>query len=1828
MADIFYVFRGLPTSYQAFGRQVRERSQLLGERSGEIVALWEDNNPDFVINLFALWACGAVPLLVSRRLPWTSVTALLDTAGARAVIVPEPGRCAPAPIPVITSACRRDTEEAQGATSLPEIGSACETAVILHTSGTTGFPKLVPITRSNLMATLEFEATRWRGLWTEQDAHAGWLPLYHSFGLISELLHAYRTGSRYYFADPTPRALVELFGRAPITGFSSVPWMLAQILELPGGAEALSRLRHVVVGGAVLDEGLGLKLDGAGVRLVQQYGMTELGAVLRGTPGGDWRDMSPVIPQSFWHLDPQTGELAIHGDCPTMNASSPNDVFLTRDAFERTPAGTYRYQARLDDLVVHASGEKSDAPAIERKLMGRVPSTVGRIVIVGAGRLRLACLVHWKEFPTETDMASFRQALRETNPELPAHSQLQEERLLHLSPAEGERIPLNLKGTVIRRSVEQVFRAELSELYETHQKLAASEDATSLRSRLSALPARDRRAELRRIVARITGEVRGNGQSDPIDSARGFADQGIDSLGALQIKARLQSEFGIPFAATLLFDFPTIDRLAERIADDLAAGPAAVSLRSAVGEPDDGNAIAIVGAACRLPGDVNHLDDYWQLLVDQRVVVSEVPPERWNAAAWYDPNPDAAGKTYVTRGGFLRDAEGFDAAFFHISPRELKSLDPQQRLLLETAWEALEQAGENPEGLRGSRTGVFVGISAGDPGEKPDCGDPAAAYQVTGGASSVAAGRISFFLGLHGPSLAVDTACSSSLVAVHLACQALRAGDCDRAIVGAVNLLSSPHGFVALSRLRALSSDGRCKPFAANADGFGRAEGCVAIILKRRADAERDGDRILALVRGSAVNHGGASSGLTVPNGPAQEALMRDALSRAGVTPGDVDFVECHGSGTPLGDPIEVQALSAVYGRDRSPWHPLRLGGVKANLGHLEAGAGLAGLLKTILCFEHEEIAPQPPLGELTPHVPWSGMALKVATEPHPWPRGVRPRLAGVSAFGLSGTCAHLILEEPPPADRHAPHPGRAAELIVLSAKTPAALNETARRLHDQLEKDPRIALPDLALSLATGRAHLPHRLALSVSSSADAKTALAEAARGETPKGGARGRASGSDGSKVAFVFPGQGSQWLGMGRQLLEEASVFRSAMERCDEAIRAKAGWSVIAELLADDATSRLAEIDIVQPVLFAMEVALAALWRSVGVEPDLVIGHSLGEVAAAHTTGALSLADAASIIVRRSRLLRRIIGQGEMAMIELPLSEAEAELTAYKNRLGVAVVNSPRATVVAGEPEALSAFLAGLKERGTFGRRIKVDVASHCAQVDPLLPELAAALSGIAPRTGTIPMLSTVDGRRLSGPELDAAYWTENLRRPVHFQAAVEDALLSGEDVKFIEMSPHPLLIQSIIETGQAQNRAVVASGSLKRDQPEWLTFLAALGAVHVHGAPLAWSALFAEAGRRVALPTYPWERARIGPAAEGDEPAGATGEPANFIRTQIAAVLGMAASTLDASSSLSDLGMDSLSAVDLRNRLSPIAPSLKIRTILESRTVGAFITLLAPDGDKARASRSLPPVRVEPPSWIAVPRPVPKPAARLLCFPYAGAGPAAFAGWAERLAGTVEFGVVHLPGRGTRLKETPFRRMADLADALLPSLLAYCDGPPVIFLGHSLGALILFEAAHRLRNRGSGPAHLFVSGGRAPHYYTAAQHRMDSLQYSPHPGLPAHEVPDAELLEMTRDLGFSSSRALERDDEVRRLMLPALRADLEINNTYLFEPGKPLDIPITAIGGRVDPFVNAPQLLGWGHHTTAGFSAVFRPGGHYFIDNDQSFCCGLVERTLAGLRCEA
>lgn len=874
--------------------------------------------------------------------------------------------------------------------------------------------------------------------------------------------------------------------------------------------------------------------------------------------------------------------------------------------------------------------------------------------------------------------------------------------------------------------------------------------------------------------------------------------------------------------------------------------------------------IAITGMACRFAG-ADTITDFWRIVRDGVDAIGEYRPGRFS---YIDSVYAAAGQTpesaKTKAGGFLADLDRFDAEFFGVSHREARLLDPQQRLLLETAWEAFEDGGYTQKQLGASQTGVFVGVWSSDyemaiHGSTP----PSDFYATTGTGRYTASGRIAYFFDLRGPNMVIDTACSSSLVAIHLGCQSLWSGDCDMALAGGVNAILRPEITLLYSRAGMLAPDGRCKFGDASANGYVRSEGSGLVVLKPLSAAVRDNDRIYAVIRGTAVNHDGRSSGsLVAPGVPSQMELLRAALRSADVRSSDILYIEAHGTGTKAGDPPEVEAIGRIMAEDPARREPCRIGSVKTNIGHTEAAAGAAGVIKTALALYHNYLPPSLHFKEPTPRIPWDGLPVQVQTQGLSLGNGNTPLIAGVNGFGISGTNAHVVLESAPaiPKSEQSQETSR-TRLLVISARSAAGLQTLAQSYAGLLKDAPEESTTDdICGWAALRRNHHSHRLAVVASDREGLVRHLNAASAGETHPLVASSRGAIYAEPQTVFVFPGQGGQWLGMGLQLLSSEPVFRDALMECDAAIQEHGGFSVVEQLHASASESRLDQIQVIQPAIFAIQVALAALWRSWGIQPTAVVGHSMGEVAAAAVAGALSISDAAQVVCARSALMQQLSGTGAMGVVGLSYSETEQALAPFQQRLSVAASNSLNSTVVSGEPEAMDALFAALQAREIFCRRVKVDVASHSPFMDAIAPELKARLAGLTPRQATTPIYSTVTGEPVDGSSLDAAYWALNLRQPVLFRNAVQELLAAGTGA-FIEMSPHPVLEAALVEAAADGGRNVAVIASTRRDQDEREGMLAALGAYYVAGGSPDWAKI-QPVGKPVTLPNYPWNRERF------------------------------------------------------------------------------------------------------------------------------------------------------------------------------------------------------------------------------------------------------------------------------------------------------------------------------------------------------------------------------
>jgi phthiocerol/phenolphthiocerol synthesis type-I polyketide synthase C len=1404
----------------------------------------------------------------------------------------------------------------------PNIGPDT-TAFLQYTSGSTSSPKGVVVTNRNLLHNLEAISRAWGG---GDDNATGvfWLPLHHDMGLIGSILTTLYVGGTSFLMPPEafierPMRWLEALSRhrGTITAAPNFAYELCvehsgaaqrAALDLTNWSTAMCGAEPVRIGTL---QRFTTAFAPAGFRpevFKPVYGLAEATLLVSGSP--DWAvpalrhidgvalrehrvvDAAPDHPAAMPFVgcgraqhgheivvvDPETrrpcaadevGEIWVAGASiargywgkPAQTQQTFSAFLADRDRGPFLRTGDLGFQrdgelfiaGRLKDLIVIRGRNyypedieaitQDSHPALLRgrgaafSVMPPSSSAEQLVVVQEVDRNRI------HELDTRGVIAAIRTAITE-------HHQVKPYAVVLVEPS---RIPTTSSGKIRRSRCRQRFLdGELEVFAEWHAPSCARHGAAPTTDNEPAPQRRGAGQIAAWFVARLAEEL--DLSPAEIDTSVPFAQYGLDSVHAVRLTAAAEAWLGRELSPTLAYEYPTIELLAGHLA-------ASADESAAPQERGDGprtacadEPIAIIGIGCRFPG-ADGPAAFWQLLADGVDAVTEIPPGRWN--------PDTAG-TASRWGGFLDQVDQFDPQFFGISPREAARMDPQQRLLLEVAWEALEDAGQVPERLAGSRTGVFIGISTNDYGSlqlgRPELVD---AYTGTGNALSIAANRVSYVYDFRGPSMAIDTACSSSLVAVHLACRSLRDGESTLAVAGGANVILSPALGVNFSKAGLMAADGRCKTFDARADGYVRGEGAGIVVLKPLSQALADADPIYALIRGSATNQDGRTNGLTAPSRQSQEAVLADAYRNAGLSPGVVQYVETHGSGTSLGDIIEAKALGTVLARDRAPGSRCVVGSVKTNIGHLEAAAGMAGLIKVALALQHRAIPPNLHFSEPNPDIPFDSLPLRVAQTLTPWPQHGGRAVAAVSSFGFGGTNAHVVLTEAPQARDTRPGNDDAAldrvELLPLSARSPEALTALAGRY--ELALAAGLPVADLCYTAGARRGHHDHRLAVVGRSPAELSESLAAYRQGAPHPGLCVGHSRPGRRPGVVFVFSGQGSQWSGMGQRLYAEEPVFRTTLDECDRAMRPHLDGSVATALLDDRAQSLRSDIGVIQPAIFAIQVALAALWRSWGVEPAAVVGHSLGEVAAAHVAGALELADAAQVICARARLLRRVNRRGAMLAAELSSAEAQQLIAGQQSLVAVAASNSHRSTVLSGDPAELSDLVTALQQRGRFCRWVEVDVASHSPQMDALRTDLKDLLAGLRPVAATIPMYSTVTGDLLAQNALDDAYWVENLCSPVRFSAAVRRLLDLGHD-SFLELSPHPILLSALREDADDLDRACTLLPSMRRGDGGRVTLLESLGTLYTRGQPVAWEQLHPWGGRCVPAPTYPWQRDRF------------------------------------------------------------------------------------------------------------------------------------------------------------------------------------------------------------------------------------------------------------------------------------------------------------------------------------------------------------------------------
>ncbi|MBU7583101.1 MAG: acyltransferase domain-containing protein [Nostoc sp. TH1S01] len=1322
--------------------------------------------------------------------------------------------------------------------------------------------------------------------------------------------------------------------------------------------------------------------------------------------------------------------------------------------------------------------------------------------------------------------------------------------------------------------------------------------------------------------------------------------------------------------------------------------------------------IAIIGLGCRFPKS-DTPEAFWHLLSHGIDAVTEIPADRWSIDELYAPQLATPGKMNTRWGGFLSQVYDFDSLFFNISPKEAERMHPQQRLFLEVAWEALEHAGLATDKLSGTQTGVFVGMELvkHDQLLYRNSADliQINAYDAIGTTPSLAPSRLSYLLNLKGPSLVVETACSSSLVAVHLAAQSLRTGECDLCVVGGVNLILTPELSIMLSQSQMLSPEGRCKTFDASANGYVRGEGCGVVILKRLTDAIEDKDNILAVIRGSAVNQDGLSNGITAPNGLSQEAVIRAACKNAGVRPAEISYVEAHGTGTPLGDPIEVNSLKKVLMQERQSNQPCFIGSVKSNFGHLELAAGIAGLIKVVLALQHEKIPPNLHLKQLNPYIRLEKTPLSIPTEIQEWNVEGRMRLAGVSSFGFGGTNAHVIIEQAPTDVKETiVECERPLHILALSAKNEQALMSLAQRYSIFLNSKDAIPLTDICFTANAGRTHFEHRLVAIADSKTQLKKSLQAFAVGKDTDNIAISRLSVGEPSQIAFLFTGQGSQYLGMGRELYETQPTFRKVLNHCGEILSSYLDKPLLEIIYSSNSTSYIDQTQYTQPVLFALEYSLAQLWQSWGIKPTLVMGHSVGEYVAACLAGVFSLEDGLKLIAERGRLMQSLPQDGAMVSLLAESEQVIKVIQSCDGEVAIAAFNGPRSIVISGKREAVDHVVSKLENQGVKTKALKVSHGFHSPLMEPMLEEFEKVARQVIYSPPQIALISNVTGKLATNEIATPKYWCDHIRQPVQFAQGM--ATLAQQNCKILlEIGSQPTLLGMARFCLSLDDESYTFLPSLRPQKPDWQQMLESLGELYLRGIAVNWQGFEKDypQRRRVSLPTYPFQRQRycikdhqkhqnvllsvtdstsllsllsqgkieqvksllqtaeklsadeikflhklleliaeniqqkstvslntdnaidnlitetssfnseIQPEPENEhrqlnelltvQPEKRQQLLKTYFGQLLAKVMKIKPAQLDWQQRLSNMGLDSLMATELRRCIEQdLSISIPVEFLAELN-LEKFLTQLLfliekhqkmQNQDSSKESIPLAIVtttntkhQVEDNLWVIRPQPNPQARLRLLCFPHAGAGASTFYSWIKELPSDIELSAIQLPGRESRLREASITRLKPLIQTLLPLLKPHLDLPFALF-GHSMGALLSFELFRELRRQNYPlPVHLFVSGRNAP--------QLTDLQP------PIHRLPDSQFIEQIKHFNGIPDEILQ-NTKLMQQFLPALRADFAILETYFYANEPPLDCPITAFGGLEDPKVSQAGLAAWDKQTKAEFNLQMFAGGHFFL----------------------
>lgn len=1514
------------STYAELGVRARAIGAVLQDSAPRRALLLYPAGPEFAEAFFGCLVAGvvAVPAPLPewdnrslRRLRRMVTHAEVDIVLAPKRVVAESAALC-AEIPELAGVAWLSTDDLPSAAALrwrePDLDPD-SVAFLQYTSGSTSAPRGVVLTHANLLHNQRALAAGLghdQGLVESWDGalFASWLPMYHDMGLIAPLLHTVYLGANSVLMSPLhflqrperwlraistyrahtsggPNFAYELcVRRIPpehLDGLDLSSWRVAFNGSEPIRARTVRRFADTFAG--------------AGFRATAQqpvYGLAEATLIVTApsttaapsivTVGsGELVGVgSAAVGMSLAIIDPETGveradgvegEIWVAGG--SVAAGYFRDADATAEVFGAVLPGDDRPYLRTGDLgflsggEIFVTGRRKDLVIVDGR--NHYPQDIETTVEAAHDAVRAGCVAAFSADPgADGEQPVVVAEVKSTDPaELTAiegavRAAVATEHGLTLTA-----VLLIRPGTVFKTSSGKIQRSACRAAYQSGELLTllaapmrSPEDEFEEAAQepvASAEPAAELSAEAVRdwLVTNIARQA----VLDPerVDVHRPLVEFGLGSADLVELVVDLSDFVGRFIDTNLFFDHPTIDGVAAVLTGTAQVEAVVAEAPGVDVESDD--AIAIIAMSCRFPGAADSPEALWQLLDSGRDGLGDVPPGRWDIDGLYNPDTTATGTAYTFRGGYVDGIDHFDAAFFGIGPREAAVMDPQQRMMLHLAWEAIERSGRDPRTLHGSATGVYLGVYS--TGYLADPAPEQLNGQVgTGLSPSVASGRISYTLGLHGPAVTMDTACSSSIVAMHLAMQALRAGECDLALAGGATLLMSPTAHIELCRLGVLSPTGRCAPFSAEADGTVWAEGAGMVLLKRVADARRDGDRILAVLRGSAVNQDGRSQGLSAPNGAAQEQVLRSALRVSGLAPDDIDYVEAHGTGTALGDPIEARALARVYGPGRDPRRPLGVGSLKSNLGHTQAAAGVASVIKLVLALQHGRIPATVNVRTPSAHVDWATSGLAVQTEPTPWQRGDRPRRAGVSAFGLSGTNAHLILEEAAPESEPVVEPGgETVRLLPISARSERSLHGQAERLLARVLEDDTLEPGQVARALVVQRTPFERRAVLVAADRDGMVAALRDLVDGRSSANVVVGAGPVLTSGKTAFVFPGQGMQWVGMARDLLVADTAFRTEFEQCDKAFGPLLGWSLLDRLSAMT-TADLLDFPVVQPLLFATMAGLAATWRAAGVVPDAVIGHSQGEIAAAYCAGALALDAAARIVVTRSRLMQDIEEPAAMAMIGLPEAEVATRLRDYDGRVSIAAVNVRRSTIVAGEQAAVTELLAALDAAGVYTRlgASGPGLAGHCRIIEEIRAPFAEHLTGLGAETPVVPWYSTVTGEPMTGTVAGPEYWYRNARETVRFAATVERMVADGYRY-FVELGAHPSLTAAVQAVAEGTGREVIAVGSLLREEDGPTCLARSQAALYAAGHDLDWPRLVPERGH-VDLPTYAFDERRF------------------------------------------------------------------------------------------------------------------------------------------------------------------------------------------------------------------------------------------------------------------------------------------------------------------------------------------------------------------------------